>query len=88
MRALSGPPCGAVVRLFEAADFPGLPSQAVATTATDANGGYAFPGLTAPDDFVVSVYFGQAADALDSVLVQTQPSQAVEVPTFQIRQAP
>jgi hypothetical protein len=85
---VAGPPCGAVVRLFEAADFPGLPSQAVATTATDANGGYAFPGLTAPDDFVVSVYFGQAADALDSVLVQTQPSQAVEVPTFQIRQAP
>jgi hypothetical protein len=83
----AGPPCGAVVRLFDADDFPGLPSQAVAGVATDGNGGYTFPSLPAPDDFVVSVYVGEATDPLDSVLVQTQPSQAAEVPTFQIRQA-
>ena len=55
---VAGPPCGAVVRLFDADAFPGLPSQAIATAATDANGGYTFPSLPAPDDFVVSVYVG------------------------------
>ncbi|MET0459709.1 MAG: carboxypeptidase-like regulatory domain-containing protein, partial [Ilumatobacteraceae bacterium] len=84
---VAGPPCGAVVRLFDAGDFPGLPSQAIATAATDAEGAYTFASLPAPDDFVVSVYVGEATDPLDSVLEQTQPSQAVEVPTFQIRQA-
>jgi hypothetical protein len=78
------PFANATVRLFEAADFPSGPSVAV---ATDAAGNYRFAGLAAPDDFVVAVYASTtAASPLDSELVQSQPSTAVEVPTFQIRQ--
>ena len=78
------PFANATVRLFPAAAFPSGPSQA---TATDAAGNYRFAGLTAPDDFVVAVYASPTAgSALDSELVQTQPSTAVQVPTFQIRQ--
>ncbi|MET0580001.1 MAG: carboxypeptidase-like regulatory domain-containing protein, partial [Ilumatobacteraceae bacterium] len=79
---------GATVRLFLAEDFPGIPSQAQATATTGADGSYNFPALAAPDDFVVAVYgAATSSDALDSILVQTQPSVAREVPTFQLRQA-
>lgn len=76
---------GAVVRLFPAAAFPGIPSQAVNTVTTDADGRYVFPSLEAPVNFVVAVYASATAgDPLDSLLIQTVPSQAVAVPTFQI----
>jgi hypothetical protein len=76
---------GAVVRLFPAAAFPGIPSQAVNTAVADADGRYVFPSLEAPVNFVVAVYASSTAgDPLDSLLIQTVPSQAVVVPTFQI----
>ena len=79
------PYANAVVRLFPAAAFPGIPSQAVNTATTDADGRYVFSNLDAPLNLVVAVYSSTtAADALDSQLVQTVPSQAVTVPTFQI----
>ena len=78
----------ATIRLYPAAIFPGTPSEAQATVLTDAAGNYAFTELTAPEDFVVAVYAtATSADALDAELVQTQPSQAVQVPTFQLRSA-
>ncbi|MET0578516.1 MAG: carboxypeptidase-like regulatory domain-containing protein, partial [Ilumatobacteraceae bacterium] len=77
---------GATVRLFPAAAFPGTPSQATATATTDGAGNYTFNDLVAPDDLVVAVYSSTtSADSLDAELVQTQPSQAVQVPTFQLR---
>jgi hypothetical protein len=80
------PFANATVRLFPAEAFPGGASEAV--VATDGAGNYRFAGLTAPDDFVVAVYASPtAADPLDSELVQSQPSTAVPVPTFMIRQA-
>ena len=76
---------GAVVRLFPAAAFPGTPAQAVNTVTTDADGRYVFPSLEAPVNYVVAVYASSTAgDPLDSTLVQTVPSQAITVPTFQI----
>jgi hypothetical protein len=79
------PFANATVRLYPAENFPDGTNQA---TTTDASGNYQFTGLFAPDDFVVAVYSSpSAADALDSELVQSQPSTAVAVPTFQIRQA-
>ena len=85
---VAGPPCGAVVRLFDADDFPGLPSQAVATAATDADGGvHVRQPPRARRLRGLRLRRSRRPIPLDSVLVQTQPSQAVEVPTFQIRQA-
>jgi hypothetical protein len=82
------PFAGATVRLFAAQDFPGSSAQAVASAVTDADGRYRFTGLDAPADFVVAVYAADtSADPLDSVLVQTQPSVDVTVPTFELRQA-
>ena len=76
---------GATVRLFLAVNFPGTPAQAVATTTTDAAGNYTFASLEAPENYVVAVYASATAgDPLDSVLVQTVPSQAIAVPTFRI----
>jgi hypothetical protein len=77
---------GATVRLFVATAFPGTPSQAAAVTTTDALGRYEFLNLEAPENYVVAVYASPtAADPLDSQLVQTVPSQAIELPVFRIR---
>ncbi len=77
---------GAFVRLFDASVFPAPPSQALRTVQTLADGSYNFGELEAPADYVVAVYAAStSADALDSALVQTQPSTAAVVPTFQIR---
>lgn len=81
------PFAGAIVGLFDPDDFPGAPPDALILTETGADGRYQFANLSAPDDFVVAVYQGtDAAEPLDSELVQTQPSDQVEVPTFQIRE--
>ncbi len=77
---------GAVVRLYDAAAFPAPPTPAIPTVRTGPDGSYSFAALPAPADFVVAVYVNEnSGDALDSVLVQTQPSAAAEVPTFNIR---
>jgi Carboxypeptidase regulatory-like domain len=82
------PFAGAFVRLFDPATFPAPPDRALATVQTNADGTYSFPALEAPADFVVAVYAAAtSADALDSTLVQTQPSTAAQVPTFLIRVA-
>ena len=79
---------GAEVRLYAAETFPGTPAQALRRATTDAGGNYAFGSLDAPDDLVVAVYAAaDAVDPLDARLVQTVPSVAVPVPTFQIRSA-
>ena len=78
------PYSGATVRLFLAGNFPGAPSQSVGSTTTDAQGRYVFTNLEAPENYVVAVYpSATAADPLDSELVQTVPSQAVQLPVFQ-----
>jgi hypothetical protein len=77
---------GAVVRLYAANAFPAPPASALLTTTTAADGSYSFAALDAPADFVVAVYAAPtSSDPLDSALVQTQPSTAEQVPTFQIR---
>jgi hypothetical protein len=82
------PFAGAEVRLYAAETFPGTPTQALRRATTDADGRYTFGSLDAPDDLVVAVYAAaDAVDPLDAVLVQTVPSVAVPVPTFQIRSA-
>jgi Carboxypeptidase regulatory-like domain len=80
------PYAGANVRLYPAAVFPAPPSQALFSVTTGADGSYTFSALDAPADFVVAVYAAPTSgDALDSVLVQSQPSTAEQVPTFLIR---
>ena len=84
-----GTPCGAVVRLFAAEDFPGLPSQALAhgRHGRQRRLHVRRPG-GARTTSSSSVYVdATAVDPLDSVLVQTQPSRPPRCPTFQIRQA-
>jgi hypothetical protein len=77
---------GATVRLYLAENFPA--GEALLTTATDVNGSYTFADLDAPEDFVVAVYAAATStDALDSELVQTQPSERVTVPDFRLRRA-
>ena len=71
----------------------GLPGRGASQSPRrrrDADGSYTFAGLDAPDDFVVAVYSSpSAADPLDSELVQSQPSTAVErARRSEIRQAP
>jgi hypothetical protein len=80
------PYAGANVRLYPASAFPAPPSQALFSVTTGADGSYTFGALDAPADFVVAVYTTDTSgDALDSLLVQTQPSTAEQVPTFTIR---
>jgi hypothetical protein len=79
------PYVGAVVRLYPPAAFPGPPTSAIAQTVVGADGRYTFTQLEAPADFVVAVYnAATASDALDSRLVQSQPSAAAEVPVIRI----
>ncbi|MEX2628086.1 MAG: carboxypeptidase-like regulatory domain-containing protein, partial [Ilumatobacteraceae bacterium] len=76
---------GATVRIFAPDTFPGTAASAVASTVTDANGEYSFPGLDAPEDLVVAVYLNDTApDPLDSTTVATEPGQNVVVPTIDV----
>lgn len=77
----------ATVRLFVATNFPGPPANAARTVSTDVDGRYSLADLEAPENYVVAVYASTTAgDPIDSALVQTVPSQAVQVPTFQVRE--
>ncbi len=79
------PFAGATVRIFAPVDFPGTAASAAAATQTNDNGEYAFPGLDAPEDFVVAVYLNETApDPLDSTTVATEPGQNVVVPTLDV----
>lgn len=67
------------VRLFDPNRFPN--AGELATTVTDAAGNYSFPGLDAPESFVVAVYASDtAADPVDSVVIRTIPSTELPVP--------
>ena len=49
------------------------------------NGRYSFTNLAAPEDFIVAVYASEtSATALDSELDQTEPSNEVTLPDFEI----
>ena len=77
----SGVP-GRIVRIFTPAQFPNPP--AVAETTTDAQGGYRFDNLGAPEPFLVAVYLSlTTADPIDSVLARTIPSQDTAVADLQ-----
>lgn len=71
------------VRLFLPAQFPrGTP---VAATTIDADGRYSFPGLEAPETYVVAVYAGPtAADPLDSATLRTEPGRTIPAPDFTV----
>lgn len=77
---------GAVVRLFLPGNFPGPAESAVAEFTVGADGTFAFLALEAPQDYVIAVYSNATnPNALDSRLVLTQPSTALEVtPPFRI----
>ena len=65
--------------------FPGPPAASIPQVVVGADGRYTFPSLDAPADFVVAVFNAPTSgDALDSRLVQSQPSAAVEVPVIRI----
>jgi hypothetical protein len=79
------PYSGAVVRLYPPSRFPGPPAADLPQVVLGPDGTYTFPTLTAPGDYVVAVFnAATASDALDSRLVQTQPSAAVVVPVISI----
>ena len=72
------------LRLFKPEQFPG--GQPDATTSTDAGGNYTFTSLSAPTTYVIAVYASEnAADPLDSVAIETQPSTDKTVPTFTVK---
>lgn len=67
------------VRLFDPNRFPN--AGELATTVTDGAGNYSFPGLDAPESFVVAVYESPtAADPVDSEVIRTVPSTDLRVP--------
>jgi hypothetical protein len=71
------------LRLFDPAQFPN--GVAVATVETDAGGNYTFTSLEAQKVFVVAVYASAtAADPLDSVSIETEPSIDKPVPPFTV----
>jgi hypothetical protein len=84
LSAAGGPAAGLPVRLFLPAQFPN--GDVLAVTQTDVNGGYTFPSLAAPADYVVAVYAGQSsADPLDSATVRTVPGSPTTVATFTVQ---
>lgn len=71
------------LRLFLPEQFPNGDSLDV--TQTDATGAYTFLSLDAPTTYVVAVYVNEnAADPLDSVAIETQPSDPKTVPAFTV----
>jgi hypothetical protein len=75
------------MKLYSPALFPITP---ISVVQTDPNtGAYSFGSLEAPTSYVVAVFDGpNAANAIDSEVVRTQPGLDVIVPDFDLRSTP